>query len=366
MEAIGSNQYVNLNLSIIDSVSDNSYVSYFMTTNDTIDNAFEKNLISAETASLLKEYNERLRQNNVPIIYNLRHLRKIFNIKKKDQNKYFGSKRNEYYHFTIPKKSGGVRDIEAPSDTLKSFQTWIKNNILEKMKISENAKGFKRSCSILDNAREHVGKELVINIDLKDFFPSITYKKVFSLFYYLGYTKEVCHLLTQICTNKANVLPQGSPASPIISNIITLKLDKRLNNLAAKYNCTYTRYADDMTFSGNKNIRIILPVIQEIITDEGFTINLDKLRLQYKFQRQEVTGLIVNTKVSIPHSLTNEIKNAIYFCKKLGVEIHMKNIDCSRSFYKEHLYGIAYFIKMIDAEKGKHYLHQLNEIEWPY
>lgn len=331
-----------------------------------IENALETGIITKNTADALKFYNDKLDRNNMPIIYNLRHLRKIFNIRKKEQNKYFGNQRNEYRTFFIPKKNGGERKIEAPSDRLKDFQLWIKENILDKINISSSAKGFRKNYSILDNAKEHVNKDLVINLDLKDFFPSITYKMVYRIFAYVGYTNSVCHLLTQICTNRENVLPQGSPASPIISNIVALKLDKRLTVLCEKFKCKYTRYADDITFSGCVNIKGILPIVEKIIMDEGFSINEEKIRLQYKNQRQEVTGLLVNEKISVSPNLIKEINNAIYYCAKFGVANHMEKIGCNKSFYKEHLYGIAYFIKMIDLVKGNYYLNELDKIKWPY
>ena len=337
-----------------------------MATNELINKAVAEGIISHETAEALKEYNDRLNKNGFPAIYNLGHLRNILKIRKRDQNKFFGKERNQYHKFIIPKKSGGKRVIEAPSDRLKSYQLWIKEKILDKVHISDQARGFRKACSIIDNAKEHVGKDLVINIDLKDFFPSITYSQVFKIFVYIGYTQEVAHLLTQLCTNKENVLPQGSPASPVISNIVSLKLDKRLKGISDKYCCIYTRYADDITFSGNANIKNILPIVQRIIVEEGFTVNEEKVRLQYKNQRQEVTGLVVNTKISISPKLQKEIDNAIYYCNKYGVESHMQKIGCLRSFYKEHLYGIAYFVKMVDKAKGEFYLSQLDEISWTY
>lgn len=151
-----------------------------------------------------------------------------------------------------------------------------------------------------------------------------------------------------------------------LSNIVLLKLDKRLSSLAHTAKCNYTRYADDITFSGDKKIKALLPLIFRIIEDEGFTVNKNKLRLRYANQRQEVTGLIVNKKVALPHKTRKEIENAIYFCQKYGVQEHMAHINCNKSFYKEHLYGIAYFCKMIEPEKGKLYLKELDKIEWLY
>lgn len=329
--------------------------------------ALEKGLIDKNTEMLIKEYDERLTQNNVPIIYNLRHLRKILNIKKSEQNLLFGNNRQDSYTtFKILKKSGSYREIEAPNDKLKSIQRWIKNNILESFNVSEYAKGFVKGTSIYDNALPHVNKDLVINLDLKDFFPTISYSDVFKLFKYIGYTTEVSHLLTQLCTNGKNRLPQGSPASPNISNLVCLRLDKRLSRLAVKNNFTYTRYADDITISGTKWVKNFLPIVIKIINEEHFIINESKTRLQYNFQRQEVTGLIVNKKVSITKKLKKELENAIYYCKKFGVISHMQKIECNKSFYKEHLYGIAYFIKMISPVEGQEYLNKLDEISWLY
>ena len=148
-----------------------------------LQHAYEIGYISEEEKSLLEEYNQRLTENGVPIIYNLRHLRQLLSIRKSAQERLFGEKRSESYRtFRIPKKSGGVRIIEAPSDELKMIQLWIKENILDKFKPSQYAKGFKKGTSIYDNALPHVGKELVINIDLKDFFPSITYGEIYRIF----------------------------------------------------------------------------------------------------------------------------------------------------------------------------------------
>lgn len=327
----------------------------------------KEGIISDEEYHLMKIYSDRLKSNGVPVIFNLRHLRKILNISKCKQALYFSKERNWMYkRFAIPKRSGGYRVIEAPNEELKARQLWIKKNIVDKMPVSNFAKGFKKNCSIYDNAVKHVGKELVINIDIKDFFPTIKYNQIYKLYRYIGYTNQVAHLLTKLCTNEKNVLPQGAPTSPPLSNMVLLKLDKRLSSLAASIGCEYTRYADDITFSGEKRIKSILSIVIKIINDEGFKINNSKLRFQYANQRQEVTGLIVNKKVSLPSKTLKEIDNAIYYCMKYGVQNHMNRIECNKSFYKEHLYGIAYFIKMIDSDEGNRYLEKLSKISWLY
>ena len=334
---------------------------------DNVEKAFQSGLITEEERDLINEYNKRLNDNNVPIIYNLRHLRQLLGIRKNAQERLFGAKKRESYKcFKIPKKNGGTRTIEAPSDELKRIQLWIKENILDKFSVSQYAKGFRKGVSIYDNALPHVGKELVINIDLKDFFPSIGYMEVYKVFKYIGYTDSVSKLLTILCTNTANVLPQGSPASPALSNLVSLKLDKRLSCLAKSIGADYTRYADDITFSGDGTIKKYEKVIRKIIREEGYTINEDKFRMQYAFQRQEVTGLIVNDKVSVPEKYIRELDNAIYYCKKYGVSDHMKHINCEKGFYKEHLYGKAYFVKMIEPIIGDKFLAELDKITWEY
>lgn len=335
--------------------------------NNNLEYLLQKKVITENGKVVIEEYNKRLTQNNVPVIYNLRHLRKILRIKKREQNLFFGAeKANNYRLFYIPKKSKGYRKIEAPSESLLQIQRWIKINILEKISISEFAKGFKKHSSIIDNAQPHINKQLVINLDIENFFPSINYGQVFRLFLYLGYTREVSHLLTKLCTNSNNVLPQGAPTSPILSNILMLKLDKRLSNLAKFFKADYTRYADDITFSGNRNISKMIPLILKIIKDENLKVNFNKYRLSYNNQQQIVTGLIVNKTLSIPKKLKTELGKAIYYCQKFGVDTHMKNINCTRLFYKEHLYGIAYFVKMIDEKLGQKYLAELDRIEWSY
>lgn len=331
-----------------------------------IEKAYQAGVITEEEKRLIEEYNQRLTDNNVPVIYNLRHLRQLLGIHKSAQDRLFGDKKaNSYRVFHIPKKNGGSREIEAPNDELKKIQLWIKENILDKFSVSQFAKGFVKGNSIYDNAVQHAGKELVVNIDLKDFFPSIKYREIYKVFKYIGYTDSVSKLLTNLCTNVKGVLPQGSPASPVISNLVSLKLDKRLGRLAEEIGANYTRYADDITFSGKKSINKYIELIRKIIHEEGYQINEDKFRLQYAYQRQEVTGLIVNNGVSVPKKYINELENAIYYCKKYGVNEHMLFIQCEKGFYKEHLYGLAYFIKMVDKEKGQKYLSELNQIQWP-
>ena len=330
-----------------------------------IDSLLEKEIIDQKKYDELICYNDRLTSMGIPVIYNLRHVRKIFHIKKRDQEKFFGKDRNQLYHkFAIPKKSGGYREIEAPCDELKSIQRWIKDEIVDRFVVSQFATGFRQRYSIVENAQRHVGKDLVINMDLKEFFPSVQYSEVFRMFCYAGYRRDVAHLLTKLCTNSDNRLPQGSPASPSISNHVLLKLDKRLGKFAESIEATYSRYADDITFSGKKGIVSIVPIVTTIIEDEGYCVNEKKTRFQYKNHRQEVTGIIVNDKLGVSSKIEDELRNAIYYIDKFGLSSHMEYIKCNKLFYKDHLYGIAYFIKMVEKEKGQKYLERLDDLNW--
>lgn len=338
-----------------------------MNNTEEINLLLKKQLISEESNRLLKEYSKRLSDNDVPIIFNLRHLRKYLKIKKNNQNEFFGDSRFLLYkEFYIPKKSAGFRRIQAPIESLETKQKWIKVNILDKLTVSHNAKGFKKNTNIVDNAIEHCNKNFVLNLDIENFFPSISYSKVFKLFYYIGYNREISHLLSKLCTNELNVLPQGAPTSPIISNLVNLKLDKRLENFAKSINGSYTRYADDITISSNSNPFKYISVITKIINEEGYKLNKKKTRVQNSGQQQVVTGLTVNTTVSISKKIKKELINAIYYINKYGICDHMKHINCKKNHYKEHLFGLAYFVKMVEPELGVKYLKSLNSLEWAY
>ena len=266
----------------------------------------------------------------------------------------------------IPKKRGGTRQIVMPCILLKYIQRWILDNILAHIPVSEYATGFQKGSSILLNANMHTNQECIVNIDLQDFFPTISMEDVFRIFSYYGYTKELSYTFAKLCTFNES-LPQGSPASPCISNICCLKLDKRLSRLANSVQATYSRYADDITFSGPRDIVGIMSRAFAIIAEEGFRVNENKTRVAYGHQRQEVTGLIVNGRgVSVSKKYKRKLQQEIYYCKKYGPYDHQKYTNDFHSFLKEHLYGKAYFVKMVEPEVGEKMLASLDEVNWDY
>ena len=230
----------------------------------------------------------------------------------------------KYIEFTIPKKNGGKRKIQAPTDQLKQLQRRLAgmlNTCFEETCIRSKPKrslshGFRKKHSIITNATKHKNKRYVFNIDLKDFFPSINFGRVRGFLIknaHFNLDPKVATVIAQIACHD-NELPQGSPCSPIISNLIGHLLDVRMANLAKKTKCTYSRYADDLTFStnwkefpeklaikinGSDNEWVPGRALKKEIEKVGFTINEKKTSLQYKTARQITTGLVVNKKVNI-------------------------------------------------------------------
>lgn len=290
------------------------------------------------------------------------------------------SKVSHYHTFEVSKKSGGKRKIAAPKPKLKEIQTWILENILHKIPYTDEAHGFIKERSIVTNANPHINKDIVINIDLKDFFPTITYKRVKGLFHKMGYSEESATILGLLCTHSEvdeidldgisyyvqsgeRKLPQGSPASPAISNLIVYKMDKKIKGLAKKLDFTYTRYADDMSFSTTKensaNVSPLLYFTKKIIESEGFTIHPDKIHIMRKGTQQKVTGVVVNEKLAVDRiqlrkfrALLHNIETNGWKDQKWGKAMHLINaID-----------GYTNYVYMINPEKGKLFKQKLKKI----
>ena len=230
----------------------------------------------------------------------------------------------KYTEFEIPKKSGGTRKISAPIVKLKAVQVRLADllyDCVDEINRENGVKshvshGFRRGSSIFTNADQHTGKKYVFNIDLDEFFPSINFGRVKGFFEKNNHFKlksPVAIAIAQLCCNKG-ILPQGSPTSPVISNLIGHILDMRLVKLAEHFGCTYTRYADDITFSTNKRKfprALAKPKLfdsddwsvgkelRRTVERSGFSINVKKTRMQYHYSRQVVTGLTVNKKPNV-------------------------------------------------------------------
>lgn len=241
-----------------------------------------------------------MRRISVPAITSVEEFARKLGIPKFVLTRYVFQADRYYKRFRIKKRSGhGYRPIDAPSKELKGVQRWIMNFILRKVPLHEACTAFRPSCSIVRNAEVHVGHEFVLSCDIADFFPSISVRRVFGVFRSLAYNDEVSFALARLTTYREK-LPQGAPSSPDIANIVCWRLDCRLDGLAKKRGWTYTRYADDITVSGNGDVRSELRLVETIVEDEGFGVNRRKVRVIRASGRQTVTGLVVNRVVNLP------------------------------------------------------------------
>ena len=256
------------------------------------------------------------------------------------QLNYYCNPKHSYHRyriFKIKKKSGGFRQITAPRTQTFMMMLSAVNEILRSLYTpSDYAMGFADGRSVVSNATVHKGQNYVFNIDLKDFFPSIEQPRVWKRLQLapLNFPIPIANLIAGLCSMKEThtnedgtlknkyVLPQGAPTSPIITNMICDKLDRRLAGLARRFGLQYTRYADDITFSSMHNVYqtngVFRTELARIITDQGFTMNENKTRLLKKGSRQEVTGIIVSDKLNVTRKYVRDIRNILYLWSRYG------------------------------------------------
>lgn len=320
---------------------------------------------SAEYISQVVKYSENLINQNLPVIFDSVHLALYLNLPHQSLKKIIYNRNSKYLEKEIKSKSGKRRRVYIPKSNLKDIQYWILHAILYNAKINDCAKGFKLGSSIKNNAEPHVGKEYVLNLDLKNFFATIKEDNIKSVFISLGYNKDVSNCLAKLCSYRS-MLPQGAPSSPYLSNLASNTLDQKILKVIVERNISYTRYADDLTFSSNEKLESLIPVIKTLLQSEGFKLNDSKTRIRNKNQRQLVTGLVVNEKVNIQRKYIRNLRTEIFYCKKYGVSGHMKRKGINKSNYKLHLYGKALYIKMIDRERGEKIIEELDGIQWQY
>lgn len=240
---------------------------------------------------------------------------------------------HRYKQFKIKKKSGGFRQITAPRNRSFILLLHYVNEIFKAVySPSDHAMGFTEGRSVVTNAGMHRGQNYVFNIDLKDFFPSIQQARVWKRIQLkpLCFKQPIANMIAGLCSmkeiledgSKRYVLPQGAPTSPILTNMVCDKLDRRLAGLAKRFGLNFSRYADDITFSSMHNVYQgngeFRKELKRIIEDQGFTINEAKTRLQKLGSRQEVTGIIVSHKLNVTQKYVRDIRNILYIWKKHG------------------------------------------------
>jgi RNA-directed DNA polymerase len=307
--------------------------------------------LDSESIKRALVYARPLHKAGLPIIYSQQHLSLLVGYNIDFLRRASNAKSTEFYRcFEIKKKSSdSMRTISEPLPTLKEIQRWILDNILNRVTISKFAKAYVLGLSIKDNARFHRGQKQVLRVDVKDFFPSITGKNVFYIFKNLGYSAEVSSMLTGLTTLK-NSLPQGAPTSPTLSNIFMTRCDARIAGYCLGRKIRYTRYADDLTYSGEFNVGKLVSFVNFVLRDSNLFLNKTKTKHMRKHQRQFTTGLVVNKNINVCREKRRKLRQEIYYIKKFGLDGHLNRIHEKRSNYIMHLLGLSNFILHINAE----------------
>ncbi|MGH7172693.1 MAG: reverse transcriptase family protein, partial [Gemmataceae bacterium] len=288
--------------------------------------------------------------------------------------------RVHYISFTVPKKSGGTRSLHAPHRTLAAAQRWILDNILRRLPVEPPVHGFQPGRGILSNAQSHSRRAVVVNLDLQDFFPSITFPRVRSVFHRLGYSSAVATILALLCTEcprrvveyagqtyhvavGPRGLPQGACTSPALSNQVARRLDRRLRGLANKLGLTYTRYADDLTFSGDDNLNgrvgYLMARVRHLAEDEGYVVNEKKSRVLRRNTAQLVTGLVVNERPSVRRRELRRLRAILHRARTEGLQRQNRE---GRPNFLAWLQGKIAYVRMSRPDIGAKLHAELQQI----
>ncbi len=258
---------------------------------------------------------------------------------------------NNYHIYKIKKKNGHFRTIYEPAPLLKTIQKNILNNILNNKQISKYATAYKKGLSLKDNVIPHLNKKIILKLDIKDFFESISFLDIYKSCFPIEYfPKSIGILLTKLCTYDEH-LTQGSPTSSYISNLVMKDFDEIIGSFCEKENISYTRYSDDMTFSGDFNPSDIIKLVRKNLYKLGLMINNDKIHIIKYYKRQNVTGIIVNKKIQVSKTYRKKIRQEIYYIKKYGLNSHLKKLNIlDKEKYLNSLYGKILYVLQINNQ----------------
>ncbi|MBX2885289.1 MAG: reverse transcriptase family protein [Granulosicoccus sp.] len=278
---------------------------------------------------------------------------------------------NHYHYRTTEKRDGRLRLIESPKRLLKSIQRQISDDILIYAPVHNAAHGFCKGRNCQSHASNHIGKNYLFLFDLAHCFQSVHWLQVFRVFTQLGYTRTIARYLTSLATHRAysnhvlldrldvdqrirlrqRHLPQGAPSSPALSNAVLSRLDKRLNGLAKSLRLDYSRYADDLAFSGNehRDWRFLESLVGAICNEEGFALNYRKTRLVRPGQRQKITGVVVNQKTNIDRRYYDSLKAVLTNCLRNDLDSQNR---FNHSDFRAHLRGRIQHVKSLNESKG--------------
>lgn len=254
----------------------------------------------------------------------------------------------------IPKSSGGFRTLAIPNPFLRGVQETIRNHILIGLPIDGHAYAYRKGVRIADCAAPHVGQRVVLHLDIRDFFSSITEAMVYTVFLEeTGYAKSLCRLLAQLCCYQGH-LPQGATTSPMVSNIVFAKCDRLLGELADRYDMVYSRYSDDLFFSSAENIDIsqFLAQVTQVLRKNGFRLNPQKLRIRRPHSRQEVLGLTVNEHLQVNRTYRRDLLKELYYLGRFGPSSRGALLERDYLGYLRKLQGkLAYCLSIAPADE---------------
>lgn len=296
------------------------------------------------------KYIDRLISNKVPIILNFAHLAALLGRTEDYLASVVNSPENHYREYQIPKRAGGARTISVPYPALLECQKWIHKNILSNIKMHSCVHGFRAKRSIVSNAKKHVGANHFLKIDISDFFPSIGLNRLIHTFKSLGYSHRIAYYLSAICS-KDGCLPQGAPTSPALSNIVSRPMDWRLFNLAKHFNITYTRYADDLAFSGTSIPWKFSQYAYQVILACGFKPNESKTQLIQHAGTRVIAGISVAGKtIAVPKHYKRRVRQEVFYTLKFGAESHAKVSSICSPNALESLIGKIQFILSVEPD----------------
>lgn len=295
------------------------------------------------------EYAKRLISQDLPVIYDYNHFCGLVGFEWDYVYAASNAPHRFYRDFRIKKKAGGFRDISEPLPGLKEIQRWVLVEILNKCAVSAYAKAYCPGKSIKDGARFHKSQKQVLALDVEDFFGQTPITRVFSFFHKLGYSRSISGLIANLCCLHG-CLPQGAPTSPALSNLLNRRLDARLAGYCSVRKIRYTRYADDMAFSGEFEPGELIRFVREVLRSTGYVLNEKKTRLMKPHQRQEVTGIVVNGGMHAPRATRRSLRQSVYYIHKYGIDSHLNHTENMSANHVNHLKGLANFILFVNPK----------------
>lgn len=312
-------------------------------------------------------YAKKICDNGCPVIYDAKHLSLLLGLKKSYVMRAITYTHKYYWMYKIPKKDGGVREIMEPLPNLKEAQLWILHNILYKLKVHSFAKAYVPGKKLKENGKFHTKKKIVVAIDVKDFFPSITKHKIKEIFLSLGYSDKLSDMLAKLCCLDG-CLPQGAPTSPYLSNLFLRDSDDKIMKYCSDNKIIYTRYADDLTFSGDDfNVDNLVAFVEDTFKDIGLHLNSRKTRVMHDSDSQIVTGMVVNQRARLPKKERMQLRKEMYYVITRGIDDHLKYINCKKRGYVRNLMGRIMFALYLEPDNAdfKDYRDYLMKLMFP-